>query len=419
MRQIRDILRLHWEHRLTVRQIAQSAGVGLATVSGLLHRAEAAALGWPLPPELDDPALEGLLYPGAQGRPHTGRVEPDWATVDAELRRKGGHARAALDRVQARASRGPPLHVVLSALSAMAAAGPTRCCARPTGPERSCLSTTQARHCPFWICGPARFTNRHPLRRRARGQQLHLRRAPDFSGLHSPTDSTGAHCNGRVTEHRSRERRRHMTTDTQIIVDTTATRRRRRQSRLPTKSQPPVVSCATCRGRRCCGPESPCPFTYAGRDGPCLEFPLCAAPTTPMVWWPTAAWIPSQSVSVVGGSGPTEHAGSRNRPGKRWPTIHCLAAAWARMDRHGSASAIISWTGSRSAARSVNCALERPTVTPNLSVSTSRLPSGISHWYASLLRQCNIYTCRCCGQALPPPPSDKPVGSFTQLYVTR
>jgi transposase len=89
MRQIRDILRLHWEGQLSMRQIARSPGVGLATVSGLLHRAEAAGLGWPLAPELDDRALERLLYPGAQGRPHTGRAEPDWATVDAELRRKG------------------------------------------------------------------------------------------------------------------------------------------------------------------------------------------------------------------------------------------------------------------------------------------------------------------------------------------
>jgi transposase len=89
MRQIRDILRLYWEQRLTMRQIAQSAGVGLSSVSDRIHRAEAAGLGWPLAPDLDDLILERLLYPGAQGRPHTDRVEPDWATIDAELRRKG------------------------------------------------------------------------------------------------------------------------------------------------------------------------------------------------------------------------------------------------------------------------------------------------------------------------------------------
>ena len=89
MRQIRDILRLYWEQRLTMRQIAQGTGVGLASVSDRIHRAEAAGLGWPLAPEVDDLALERLLYPGVQGRPRAARPEPDWAVIDAELRRKG------------------------------------------------------------------------------------------------------------------------------------------------------------------------------------------------------------------------------------------------------------------------------------------------------------------------------------------
>lgn len=89
MRQIRDILRLHWEQRLTMRQIAHSLGVALASVSDRIHRAEAAGLGWPLAPEVDDLTLERLLYPGVQGRPRVARPEPDWARIDAELRRKG------------------------------------------------------------------------------------------------------------------------------------------------------------------------------------------------------------------------------------------------------------------------------------------------------------------------------------------
>ena len=60
MRQIRDILRLYWEQRLTMRQIAQSAGVGLASVSDRIHRAEAAGLIWPLAPDLDDLVLRAL-----------------------------------------------------------------------------------------------------------------------------------------------------------------------------------------------------------------------------------------------------------------------------------------------------------------------------------------------------------------------
>src|SRR5690606_31121695 len=45
-------------------------------------------LSWPLPEDLDDAALEALLYPGnPQGRPR--RPEPDWGWVHTELRRKG------------------------------------------------------------------------------------------------------------------------------------------------------------------------------------------------------------------------------------------------------------------------------------------------------------------------------------------
>lgn len=89
MRQIRDILRLYWEQRLTMRQIARSLGVGVTSVSDRIHRAEAAGLGWPLAPDLDDLALERLLYPVVQGRPRAARPEPDWPWIDAELRRKG------------------------------------------------------------------------------------------------------------------------------------------------------------------------------------------------------------------------------------------------------------------------------------------------------------------------------------------
>ena len=88
MRQIRDILRLQWSVGLSMRSIAQSLGVGYGTVHDVLHRAAAADLRWPLPAELDDGELEGLLYQGHQGRPRR-RPDPDWAVVDMELRRKG------------------------------------------------------------------------------------------------------------------------------------------------------------------------------------------------------------------------------------------------------------------------------------------------------------------------------------------
>ena len=88
MRQIKSILQLHWSQGLSMRSIAQSLGVSYGSVQEVLHRTEAAGLRWPLPEEVDDEVLARRLYPGNQGRPRC-RPEPDWATVDRELRRKG------------------------------------------------------------------------------------------------------------------------------------------------------------------------------------------------------------------------------------------------------------------------------------------------------------------------------------------
>lgn len=88
MRQIKDILRLQWSQGLSMRSIARSLGVAYGSVHEVLQRAHAAGLQWPLPAELDDGALEQLLYRGNQGRPRH-RPDPVWAEVDTELRRKG------------------------------------------------------------------------------------------------------------------------------------------------------------------------------------------------------------------------------------------------------------------------------------------------------------------------------------------
>jgi transposase len=88
MRKVREILRLHTAHHLTGRQIAHSLGLSHSTVMGVLHRAEALGLTWPLPEELDDATLEGRLYPPTPGRPRA-RPEPVWEEIHRELRRKG------------------------------------------------------------------------------------------------------------------------------------------------------------------------------------------------------------------------------------------------------------------------------------------------------------------------------------------
>lgn len=88
MRKITDVLRLHAAGR-PARQIGPSVGVGRSTVAEYLRRAEVAGVSWPLPEELDEAALERLLFPPpppAKGRQF---VEPDWAATHRELKRPG------------------------------------------------------------------------------------------------------------------------------------------------------------------------------------------------------------------------------------------------------------------------------------------------------------------------------------------
>ena len=73
MRKIREILRLKHARGLSHRAIAQACAIGVGTVSLYLQRTAQQGLGWPLPAELDDAALEARLYPragaGAQPSP--------------------------------------------------------------------------------------------------------------------------------------------------------------------------------------------------------------------------------------------------------------------------------------------------------------------------------------------------------------
>lgn len=85
MRKIREILRLHHRHNLSRRKIATSCKVSPATVTEYILRARDAGLCWPLPDDLDDRALEKLLFPG---RMDTSRPLPDFAAVHQELKKK-------------------------------------------------------------------------------------------------------------------------------------------------------------------------------------------------------------------------------------------------------------------------------------------------------------------------------------------
>ena len=65
MRKIKEVLRLKWGNGLSARQIAISCDIARSTVKDYLHRAQIAGLAWPVPDDLDDTAVEHLLFPPA------------------------------------------------------------------------------------------------------------------------------------------------------------------------------------------------------------------------------------------------------------------------------------------------------------------------------------------------------------------
>jgi len=87
MRKITEALRLHYEHDRTNREIAQAIGTSPTTVGQYLRRAREAGIAYPLPEGLDDGAIESRLFPPVVSVDVV-RVEPDWALVHREMRRK-------------------------------------------------------------------------------------------------------------------------------------------------------------------------------------------------------------------------------------------------------------------------------------------------------------------------------------------
>jgi transposase len=86
MRRVREILRLKYSLGLSIRQIAHSCSISTGVVCSYLQRAQAAHLSWPLPAELDDAALEALLFPSVANLPTQGAPLPDFQRIHEELR---------------------------------------------------------------------------------------------------------------------------------------------------------------------------------------------------------------------------------------------------------------------------------------------------------------------------------------------
>ena len=88
MRAIREILRQRFEFGRSLREISQSVGASYGAVQAVVERASEHDLKWPLPEELDDAALERLLF--KQPEAPQGRVLPDMEDIDKQLRSHKG-----------------------------------------------------------------------------------------------------------------------------------------------------------------------------------------------------------------------------------------------------------------------------------------------------------------------------------------
>ena len=88
MRKIRDVLRYRHSTDLSLEAIARALNISKGVVAKYLKLATAVGLGWLLPDDLDDGALERRLYqqPAARTSAFT---EPDYANVHQALKRKG------------------------------------------------------------------------------------------------------------------------------------------------------------------------------------------------------------------------------------------------------------------------------------------------------------------------------------------
>jgi transposase len=88
MRKIKEVLRLKWAHKLSNRKIAKSCFISRSTVADYLLRAKLAGLSWPLDPELDDAALENLLFPVTDKSVPAEGLMPDMEYLYREMKRK-------------------------------------------------------------------------------------------------------------------------------------------------------------------------------------------------------------------------------------------------------------------------------------------------------------------------------------------
>ena len=93
MRQVRELMRLHREAGLGVRETARRAGIAESTMREMVKRFDRSGLEWQLAADLDNAQLEAKLYGAAGVKPGRRRLPArNWAAVHRELKRVADEA---------------------------------------------------------------------------------------------------------------------------------------------------------------------------------------------------------------------------------------------------------------------------------------------------------------------------------------
>lgn len=88
MRHVREVIRLD-AAAISRHEIARRLGLAPSTIRQTLRRFAATGLVWPLPKDVTDAVLEAQLYKNAgTNQGYRRRVEPDWAAIHRDLKRK-------------------------------------------------------------------------------------------------------------------------------------------------------------------------------------------------------------------------------------------------------------------------------------------------------------------------------------------
>ena len=90
MRKLKEVLRLHFEHKFSNRAISRTCSMSPTTVAEYINRFVHSGLCWPLPEDLDDRSLHEKLFPEPDpGLNPAKRRMPDMKYLHRELRRPG------------------------------------------------------------------------------------------------------------------------------------------------------------------------------------------------------------------------------------------------------------------------------------------------------------------------------------------